>query len=137
MTGVDYVTGECSYCKSKRFGYAVINNNCYIGRCTITVKRHQLTVSEWYVNDWFKHKGIGKEMLRHLIQKYIGDVGTLKEVLYIWNGDNDYVYDWLVRNFNAEVDLTIEEQKNYYDDTKSGHFYRLDVNMFKEYFHIK
>lgn len=137
MGCVKYITGVCSYCKSKRVAYAVINDNCTIGRCTITVKKNQLTISEWYVSDWFSNRGIGRELLTFLIKYSIGDVGDLKEVLYIWNGANEYVYDWLVRNFNAEVNLSIQEQKNSYDDTKDGHFYKLDIDMFKDYFDIK
>jgi hypothetical protein len=47
---------------------------------------------------------------------------------YIWNGQNQYVYDWLVKNFDAVCECPIAVQKTQPGDDWDSHIYELDCN---------
>lgn len=89
-----------------------------------------LTISAWYVNKEYQHRGYGKEMLKKVFNSI--DTDTINEIKYIWNGENDYVGWWLDK-MNAINDCPIQFLKNSEKDSWECHLYTLDKNIFLDY----
>ena len=54
--------------------------------------------------------------------------GIPAHIEYIWNGQNQYVYDWLKKNFDAVCKCPIAAQKTQPGDDWDSHIYELDCN---------
>lgn len=91
-------------------------------------------VSSWFTHEDFCNKGIGKQVLGILVSCLLDRYGMPERVEYIWNGANQYVMDWLVRNFDARCECPIAVQKTQPDDDWSSHQYELNVDKFVNYF---
>lgn len=50
-----------------------------------------------------------------------------------WNGLNQYVYDWLEKNFDAVCNCPLAVQKTQSDDDWSSHIYTLDKDKVLEF----
>ena len=113
-------------------GY-IEDKNGYVGRCGISYKDNVWTISEWFVHRNHMNKGYGKEVLKETAKTIYISHGKPKRIKYIWNGANEYVYDWMVRNFDAKCTCPIWEQKITEEDIWWAHEYELNPDKFIEY----
>ncbi len=107
-------------------------------RCIITCDNDDV----WRITTWntlkdFKRKGYGKETLLATAQEMYKQFGSPAAVEYVWNGTNQYVYDWLQYNFGAISKCPIAVQKYANDDDWDSHVYTLNLNKFLNYCEIK
>ena len=94
------------------------------------------TISSWHTSTSYSHKGYGKEVLKHAL-KFMYDTFMIPDSIeYIWNGVNQYVMDWLERNFEPVCKLPLEAQKYNEIDDWDAHIYRLNRDKVLEYFNI-
>lgn len=112
--------------------------NEYICKCTISVDvNNKWTISQWYANKAYQHQGYGRTTMKYLITELFSRYGPPSKLLYIWNNANQYVYDWIHKNFDAKLsDNAIKVLKYTDEDIKEGHEYYLDINKFLNYFEV-
>ena len=113
--------------------------NEYLCKCTISVDlaKDSWTISQWYANKNYQHKGYGRMTMKALVQRLVARHGLPNEVIYIWNHANQYVYDWIYKNFDAKLsDEAIKVLKYSTEDVKEGHEYYLNPNKFFKYFGV-
>lgn len=121
---------------SKLTTYAKHNDNV-IGHCSISVdKCNNWMISEWFVDDGFQQQGIGRELFKRSCERLVENFGVPNRIEYIWNGTNQYVFDWLQENFAPVSMCPISVQKYSSGDDWLSHVYSLDKNAFLEYFDI-
>ncbi len=116
MKGTDKKVSECR----------IVINRCN-GKC-------KWTIAEFYTEKEFMHQGNGKLTMKHLVQSLLGLMGRPTDVEYIWNGVNEYVFDWITREFEAVCQCPIAVQKTQSDDDWSSHMYTLNKDKVLEYF---
>lgn len=92
------------------------------------------TISSWFTENKFKYQGIGKRTMGRLFTYCIIKYGIPTNVEYIWNGKNEYVLEWLERNFDAICTCPIAVQKTQADDDWSSHIYVLNTHKILKYF---
>lgn len=92
------------------------------------------TISSWYTKEEYKNKGIGKKTLAKIINHLYVVYGKPEKIEYVWNGTNEYVYDWMVKHFDAVCKCPIWVQKTQTEDDWESHVYVLDVDKVLEYF---
>ncbi len=107
-----------------------------VGKLIVDYKEHELasyvdlTISAWYVNEGYQHKGYGKEMLKKVFNSIHKD--SIRNIKYIWNGVNEYVGYWLEK-FDAKNDCPISFLKNSEKDIWECHLYTLNNDKFLKY----
>lgn len=99
--------------------------------------RKAWTISSWFTQKGYEKRGIGYNTLRTSLYYFFRLYGCPEKIEYIWNGENEYVLDWMTRHFNAACKCPIAIQKTQMDDDWLSHIYELDVIKVMEYFHIK
>ena len=118
---------KCTYTK----------NNKAACKCTITLDdKENWQVTGWYTDDEFKNQGLGKATMHHLLHYLYFRYGKPQNILYIWNGLNRYVYDWIKANFDAYCRCPIAVQKYQAEDDWESHMYILDVDKMLTYFEV-
>lgn len=85
-------------------------------------------ITAWYTEDNYKKRGIGTAVLASALREMKTAFGIPDHIEYIWNGQNKYVYDWLVKNFDAVCKCPIAVQKTQPGDDWDSHIYELDCN---------
>lgn len=138
MENIKYVIVPSMWISDKKYCYVyILGTDIKVGRCEMSYGVSKWGIKEWFVEDGYKRKGIGKQMMKLLMEDLLKDTGKPVEVIYTWNGENEYVYDWLIRNFNAVCQEDLNVLKN---DSKFGwkaHLFKLDTNLVLKYFDIK
>lgn len=89
-----------------------------------------------YINPkecWDLYRTIGTDILKHGLQNMAQIFGLPDHIEYIWNGLNQYVYDWLEKNFDAVCNCPLAVQKTQSDDDWSSHIYTLDKDKVLEF----
>ncbi|MCR5249238.1 MAG: hypothetical protein K6E50_01380 [Lachnospiraceae bacterium] len=94
------------------------------------------TISSWYTTEKHKHHGYGKLTLQECLNAISAVCGMPDTVEYIWNGANQYVFDWLEENFGALSKCPIAVQKYASDDDWESHIYVLNREKFLQYFSL-
>ena len=108
-----------------------------VGHITISVnKDNSWMISEWFVNHDYQHQGLGTELFRESINYLSSNFSYPDKIEYVWNGANQYVYDWLQKNFALVSQCPIAIQKSNTDDDWLSHIYELDVDSVFDYFDI-
>ena len=107
---------ECKVCYNKK-------NNCW-------------SISAWYTSTSYMRQGYGKRTLKHILECMYEEFGKPDKIEYIWNGANQYVMDWLSKNFDPVSKLPIEVQKNSEVDDWDAHVYVLNRDKVLSYFEI-
>ena len=79
---------------------------------------------------------LNRVILNKILQYLYRAYGKPSNIEYIWNGTNEYVFDWLVTHFNAVCKCPIAVQKTQADDDWSSHIYELNVNKVLKYFKL-
>ena len=100
--------------------------NTKVCRCAIAVKDKDWQITSWYTEKEFSHRGYGKQVLVALLQYLTECLGTPVTIDYVWNGQNQYVMDWLVENFNPVCKLPLAVRKYSDADDWEAHIYKLD-----------
>lgn len=127
---------EYGFTKGKLKTY-MFDGKLKVGHCTISVKEQTWTITGWYINGDYQHKGLGKELLSNSLHYLRNNIGYPESVEYIWNGSNEYVMDWLESNFNPISKCPLAVQKYSSDDDWMSHVYTLNREAFLAYFNIK
>ena len=105
-------------------------------KCKVDYDTNGWCISSWYTGKEYMHKGFGRKTLASVLADLYELTGKPDQIQYIWNGANDYVGEWLERNFNARSTCPIEVQKSSWDDSWDSHVYVLDVGKVLKYFNI-
>lgn len=110
-----------------------------ITKCKINISNNykKWTISEWFTTTNFQHMGFGKVALKNALIELLNQYGEPNEIEYIWNGVNQYVYDWLVENFDAKCECPIAVLKKQADDDYLSHMYMLNKNKVLNHFNLK
>lgn len=127
---------EYDFTKGKLNTY-MFDGKLRVGHCTISVKEQTWTITGWYINDGYQHRGLGKELLSNSLHYLRNNIGYPESVEYIWNGSNEYVMDWLESNFTPISKCPLAVQKYSSDDDWMSHVYVLNKDTFLAYFNIK
>lgn len=106
-------------------------------KCIINVEDGAFTISSWFTDVDYRHNGIGKITMRDLLTYLCQSFGVPGNVNYIWNGQNQYVYDFITENFDAICSCPIAIQKTQSDDDWSSHIYGLNRDKVFGYFDIQ
>ena len=106
--------------------------------CKISVNpnTNTWTISSWYTEKAFQHKGFGTMTLNACLKDIHKVYDVPERVEYIWNGANKYVLDWLNEHFGAVSKCPIAVQKYANDDDWESHIYVLNTDKFIEYFKL-
>lgn len=107
-----------------------------ICNCKIYRKADQTNtwvIPAWFTEEGYKNQGIGTDILKHGLQNMAQIFGLPDHIEYIWNGLNQYVYDWLEKNFDAVCNCPLAVQKTQSDDDWSSHIYTLDKDKVLEF----
>lgn len=107
-----------------------------ICKCQIGIEKGVWTISAWFTKEEYKHQGIGKETMQYILRYMFETFGAPEEIDYIWNGTNQYVYDWIHNCFDAYCKCPIAIQKTQSDDDWSSHVYVLNHQKIFQYFKI-
>ena len=115
----------------------LIQNKLDIGHCKIDYDSDSLIITEWYINSEYRHRGLGRLLLDKTLKIVIQNLGYLPaKIEYIWNGKNEYVLDWLTKNFNAKDIGDLNQKKYSPADTWENHRYTLNRENFVKYFNL-
>lgn len=142
----DYVFTE-SDLSGTLHGYDIIVNNAKgtvtckavdvydleVGHVTVHIADLTLTISEWQVASRMRNIGIGRTLLQYAVELCMNTYGNAIQVIYNWNGKNDYVLKWLEKHFDAVCKCPIAVQKYQWEDTWDAHQYELNINKFMDY----
>ena len=114
----------------------IIENNiaCY---CRVNFAGDTWTISSWYTSKNYKRQGIGKKTLQTALAKVYNMTSKPDKIEYIWNGANQYVYDWMIHHFDPISKCPIAVQKYASEDDWDSHVYMLNVEKVLKYFEIK
>lgn len=130
------------FCNIQKDNYfrtsAHINDEEVVCRCAMYVDTITNTwvISSWYTEKDYQHHGYGKTTLLECLKQINKQYSKPNSVKYIWNGVNQYVFNWLKENFDAVCDCPLVIQKYASDDDWSSHIYTLNKDKFFEYFKI-
>lgn len=114
----------------------IIENNiaCY---CRVNFAGDTWTISSWYTSKNYKRQGIGKKTLQTALAKVYSMTSKPDKIEYIWNGANQYVYEWMIHHFDPISKCPIAVQKYASEDDWDSHVYILNVEKVLQYFEIK
>ena len=124
------------------FGNVNYNGRLLLGdniicNCKISVNpSNTWSISGWYTSDKYKNMGYGKLTMKKVLENIYKDFGKPKKIEYIWDGTNDYVYNWMLKNFDPVSKLPIAVQKYSTADEWDAHIYSLDINKVLKYFEV-
>ena len=105
--------------------------------CQVNFTGNTWTISSWYTSKNYKHQGIGKKTLQTALVKVYSITSKPDKIEYIWNGANQYVYDWMIHHFDPISKCPIAVQKYASEDDWDSHVYILNVEKVLKYFEIK
>lgn len=114
----------------------LMDKDTCISSCRINITGKTWTISSWYTAKDRKHNGYGKHVLQTAIQNAYAKTGHPDKVEYIWNGANQYVYDWMSKHFEPVSKCPLAVQKYASGDDWESHIYILNVEKVLNYFEI-
>lgn len=102
--------------------------------CKVNVNKtdNSWSISGWYTDDGYMNRGYGKLTLGNTLKELYKDNGRPDRIEYIWNGSNDYVYDWMKNHFDAKQKSPAVGPEDDWD----SHIYYLDVDKVLNYFEV-
>lgn len=114
----------------------LMDKDTCISSCRINITGKTWTISSQYTAKDRKHNGYGKHVLQTAIQNAYAKTGHPDKVEYIWNGANQYVYDWMSKHFEPVSKCPLAVQKYASGDDWESHIYILNVEKVLNYFEI-
>lgn len=120
------------------FEVIAVQNGIEVCKCKMSSSKDKSlwTISSWYTKRGFMHQGFGKKTLKKTLDEMNKTLGLPTKIEYIWNGANEYVYDWLSKNFGALSKCPLAVQKYSNDDDWESHIYSLNTEKFLNYFEL-
>ena len=103
-THQDYIENTL-YLKEDKLGIPLAK--CKISNDMIT---HTWTISEWYVNQDYQNQGFGNQILKATLKDLYAIHKRPDRIRYIWNGQNEYVHNWLQKKFSPISECPIAVQ---------------------------
>lgn len=100
-------------------------DNESVCKCVISRDTDKWTISSWYTEKEYQHHGYGKLTLYECLSYMSKHFPKPEHIKYVWNGANQYVFDWLKENFDAVCDCPIAIQKYNSDDDWLSHIYKV------------
>lgn len=97
---IDNITYNLDYNKEYCICRA-LDGDKQVCECKINIKDSCWEITSWFTDSQYKNMGIGKHTMKELIDYLYSLLGEPSDIQYIWNGSNQYVYDWIKNNFNA------------------------------------
>lgn len=119
-----------------RISAKAMENGKVVGICHMDSTKNAWTISSWYVDTDYQGRGIGTSLLQGSLQCLNEWIGEPSKIKYIWNGQNEYVMDWLNKHFSPISDCPIAVQKTQAEDDWASHMYTLNKDSVLEYFDI-
>ena len=129
--------------------YTIKNGNAFtlmienIEVCRLIINRDideyyniKWTITSWYTKEGYGHKGYGTKLMQHAIHQMFKSDGKPHTIEYVWNGANQYVYNWLEK-FDPVCKCPLVVLKTQNDDEWDAHIYVLNVKKFLDYFGVK
>lgn len=107
-----------------------------ICECRTSYSNDTFTISSWFVEKNNQHKGYGRRTLNATLKAMLDKYGIPTSIKYIWNHQNDYVFNWLVKNFDAKCTCPIAILKNETSDIPEAHIYELNKDKVFTYFDL-
>ena len=125
--------------EKEKFITITYKDNEKVCECQIDIDKDSnvWTISSWYTMEGYKHKGYGTQTLQVCLCEINKKLGLPSKVEYIWNGANEYVFEWLNGHFGAVSKCPIAVQKYSFEDDWESHIYVLNKYKFIEYFSLK
>lgn len=114
----------------------LMDKDTCVSSCRINITGKTWTISSWYTAKDRKHNGYGKHVLQTAMQNAYAETGHPDKVEYIWNGANQYVYDWMSKHFEPVSKCPLAVQKYTSGDDWESHIYILNVEKVLNYFEI-
>ncbi|MBQ6627890.1 MAG: hypothetical protein IJH65_03570 [Methanobrevibacter sp.] len=123
----------------------VLSNVRYEGRLTsgvdtvcickvnVYVPDNAWSISGWYTADGYKNKGYGKIAMSDTLKEIYKEHGKPDRIEYVWNGLNDYVYNWMTKHFGARQKTASVGPEDDWD----SHIYYLNVDKVLDYFEVR
>jgi len=106
--------------------------------CKISATENKWTISSWYTKSEYKNRGIGKQTLGYLLHYLYETYGIPETIEYIWDGTNEYVYNWMTKHFDAKCMCPLAVLKmNEAADDWLAHVYELNVEKVVQYFEMQ
>lgn len=102
--------------------------------CTIDISRGVWVITGWFTKEGFKHNGYGKKTMKYLLDYLVEIYGQPGGLEYVWNGQNDYVYEFIQKHFDAKCKSPIAVQKYQAEDDWESHMYVLNADKVFEYY---
>lgn len=114
----------------------IMDKNTCISSCRINITGKAWTISSWYTAKGQKRNGYGRHVLQTAMQNAYAKTGYPDKIEYIWNGANQYVYDWMSKHFEPVSRCPLAVQKYASGDDWESHIYILNVEKVLRYFEI-
>lgn len=130
----EYKLEKCG--RSNRLKVYVYDDNIKVGHALLSETDGTWTISGWYIEELYQNQGIGKRLLGNSLKYLYTKLGRPTKIEYIWNGYNEYVMDWLSKNFSPLSRCPIAVQKYQSDDDWDSHIYTLDAEKVLAYFKL-
>lgn len=108
-------------------------NDTPISKCKISFTSEIWQITEWYTNKEYQHKGYGTDTLKFALKRLFADKGEPREIHYVWNGENAFVFEWLKKHFSPTCLLAMEVRKYLNGDDWRAHIYVLDKGSVMRY----
>lgn len=109
-----------------------------ICECKVSINKEKdtWTISSWYTTHGYGHKGYGTKTLKVVLAEIYKNFGIPNRVEYVWNGANEYVFDWMSKHFGAISKCPLAVQKYQCDDDWESHIYILNRDKVLKYFDL-
>lgn len=106
--------------------------------CIVSIDKTTCTwdITGWYTKEGFRNRGIGTAAMSNTLREVRRVFGEPSKIQYTWNGENEYVLEWMERHFKAVCNCPLAVQKTASDDDWDSHIYDLDRDLFLSYFGI-
>lgn len=117
--------------KSDRLKSSIVMlpENKEIAVCTGNASDNALSITGWYTEKDFQHRGFGTAVMKNMIERFLREFCSDRDaavISYTWNGQNDYVLTWL-ESVGAVKTEDIAAQKYNQEDTWENHIYEIPL----------
>lgn len=96
--------------------------------CSVSMHDDTWRITSWYTEPQYAHQGYGTMTLSYCIKQMLAERSIPKQIEYVWNGQNQYVMDWLKEHFDPVCKLPLAVQKYSDADDWDAHIYRLNID---------
>lgn len=112
----------------------MLPENMEISVCTGNASDNRLSITGWYTQEGFQHRGFGTAVMKSMLERFLREFCSDKSaarISYTWNGQNTYVLTWL-GSVGATKTEDIASQKYNQEDTWENHIYEIPLEKLAE-----